>query len=262
MNKVKRLSKLFGILSITWLPVTHAGLVNILNAGFEDVSGQTIFNEFTFGVPADWSLYDPNNITGSSGVFLGTLEPNGTDFFDSTAPEGDKVAILFNSSERGQGEYGISQTLTETLEANKNYNLSVEVGNIGSGFAENNQFFNLDGFPGYRIDLLAGNTVIASDNNTLANSIPEREFRTASVSFATDNSHALLGQALSIRLVNLNQIPAGISGNPDLEVDFDDVQLDVSAIPLPASLWLMISGLIVLAARTNTSPRPFSLQKQ
>ena len=40
-----------------------ADLVDVINPGFEDVSGQTEFNEFTFGVPAGWSLYDPNNMT-------------------------------------------------------------------------------------------------------------------------------------------------------------------------------------------------------
>ncbi len=117
------------------------------------------------------------------------------------------------------------------LEVNTQYDLSVEVGNIGSGTAVSGEFFNLDEFPGYRVELLAGGQVIAQDNNLLAGSIPEGEFMTANLSFTVGQADPLIGQALGIRLVNLNEIPAGFNaGNsPDLEVDFDDVQLNASA---------------------------------
>ena len=85
-----------------------------------------------------------------------TLLPNGVDFFNSIAPEGERVSILFNSQSEGEGQYGLEQTLAATLEANMTYTLSVEVGNIASGFATNGTFFNLDEFPGYRVDLMAG----------------------------------------------------------------------------------------------------------
>ena len=38
-------------------------------------------------------------------------------------------------------------------------------------------FFDLSGFPGYAVQLLAGGVVVAEDHNTLAGSIPEGEFR-------------------------------------------------------------------------------------
>lgn len=217
--------------------------ISIVNSGFEDTTGQSTFNEFTFGTPIGWDLHDPNNLIADSSVFTGTLLPNGTDFFNTTAPEGNRVALLFNSGRRGEGEYGYVQTLGDTLQANTSYSLSVEVGNIASGTATNNQFFDLSGFPGYRVELLAGGVVIADDIDSLT--IAEGEFDTANLFFDTGNAHAQLGQALGIRLVNLNQIPVGLSPIPDLEVDFDDVRLDATAraVSEPGTLALFTLGL-------------------
>ena len=230
-----------------------ADLITVVNPGFEDTSGQTVFNEFTFGVPNGWQIHDPNNLTGSAGVFTGTLEPNGTDFFDTTAPEGVKVAILFNSTREGEGEYGYEQTLADTLQADMHYRLSVEVGNIGSGVAQNGTFFDLSEFPGYRVELLAGGVVIAQDVNSL--DIPEREWRTSVVEFTTDSSHPLLGQALAIRLVNLNVIPDGFTQatSPDLEVDFDDVRLNATAVPEPGSALMFLSIVVCMLRRKRRS---------
>ena len=155
---------------------SSAVALTVVNPGFEDTTGQSVFNEFTFGTPAGWSIYDPNTITGGAGFFTGTLMPNGTDFFNDTAPEGDRVAILFNSDGRDTGEYGFEQTLGDTLMANTQYELRVQVGNIASGTAINAAFFNLDGFPGYRVELLAGGVVVAMDDDTLVGILLEGEF--------------------------------------------------------------------------------------
>ena len=211
----------------------NGDLLNIENASFEDTTGQSVFNEFTFGTPAGWANYDPNNVIGLPGVFIGTLIPNGVDFFNDTAPDGSRVGILFNSQQQGAGEYGFEQTLVDTLQANTRYTLSVEVGNIASGFATDGTFYNLDEFPGYRVDLLAGGVVVASDDDSLT--IAEAEFETSVLEFTVGDSHALLGQQLGIRLVNLNEIPDGFTQgtSPDLEVDFDLVTLDATSIPEP-----------------------------
>ena len=228
-----------------------AGVIDVTNGGFEDTTGQTVFNEFTFGTPVGWNLYDPNGIAGNPGVFTGTLQPNGVDFFNTTAPEGTRVAILFNAQSEGAGEYGFEQTLTATLQANTEYELSVEVGNIASGVATNGVFFNLDEFPGYRVELLAGGVVIASDTNGLL--IPEAEFATSIVNFQTVDFHPLLGQPLGIRLVNENIIPPGFiqDTSPDLEVDFDDVQLianpvEPTPVPEPSSAYVFAIGFTML----------------
>lgn len=233
--------------------VGRAAPIAIVNAGFEDTSGQTTFNEFTFGTPTGWTQHDPNGIIVGSGngpdVFLGTLEPNSPINFINPAPEGNKVAIMFNrDGSSGAGEYGLTQTLGATLQVNTRYQLSVEVGNIASGIAENGQFFNLDGFPGYRIELLAGGVVIGQDNNTLAGVIPEGEFMTSMFTVDVGAGHAQLGQSLGIRLVNLNVVD-GAFPTADLEVDFDDVRLDATAISAPGSLALFGLMFGVLVAR-------------
>lgn len=223
-----------------------ADSITVVNSGFEDTTGQSTFNEFTFGTPVGWDLYDPDGVIPNTGVFTGTLLPNGTDFFDDVAPEGERVAIFFNSAQQGAGEYGIQQTLTDTLLANTQYTLTVEVGNIASGIATNGTFFNLDEFPGYRIDLLAGTEVVAQDLNGL--SIAEAEFETSTLTFTAGANHSQLGEALGIRLVNLNEIPSGFTQatSPDLEVDFDLVQLSAVAVPEPGSMALCSMVALVL----------------
>lgn len=231
-----------------------ADLVDVVNHGFEDTTGQGTFNEFTFGVPVGWSIYDPDGALGP-GFFTGTLLPDGVNFFNGPAPEGDRVAILFNSQGEGTGEYGYEQTLSTILTANTHYSLSVSVGNITSGFAQDGTFFDLSEFPGYRIDLLAGGQVIAQDLNSL--SIAEGEFSTSTVEFTTGAFHALLGQNLGIRLVNLNIIPNGFTQatSPDLEVDFDNVQLNATSIPEPAtSLAMCVLAMTCLLRRTRRKP--------
>jgi hypothetical protein len=106
------------------------------------------------------------------------------------------------------------------------------VGNIASGISAVQPyasfgFFDLRGFPGYRIDLLAGTTVIASDNDTL--NPDEGEFLTSTFDVVIGNGHDDEGEPLTIRLVNLNEQDIN---DPviDLEVDFDNVRLDATPL--------------------------------
>lgn len=238
--------------------LAQAASITVVNGGFEDTSVGTTFNEFTFGPPAGWSLYDPNNITSDGdgpSFFVGTIAPpvvsGQTQYFPDGAPEGSRVGIAFNFlSSRVAGEYGLVQTLSATLQADTAYSLRVRVGNIASGTSVDNTVYNLDGFPGYRIDLLAGGVVIASDNNSLLPA--EGTFLESTINLTTGASHAQLGQALGIRLVNLNVID-GAAPTADLEVDFDHVRLDAVAIPEPASagvlLGLLAGGLAAAGRR-------------
>ncbi len=236
------ISLILGFVTIAQPALARADLIDVENPSFENVTGSFVFNEFTFGPPVGWQFYDPNNLIVNLGAgpqfWPGTLAPSPPIFLDSI-PDGNRVAILYNTADSGNlGEYGFQQTLAATLQPNSIYSLQVEIGNIASGTAVNNQFFDLSGFPGYRVDLLAGGVVIASDNNSLAGAIPEGGWGTSLVQFQTAAAHAQLGQPLSIRLVNLNVIDP-LFPTADLEVDFDHIRFHVSSIPEPSTLILL-----------------------
>jgi hypothetical protein len=250
--------------------VAIASPLTVINPGFEDISSESPFNEFTFGPLTGWDLYDPNVITngGAGGTFfVGTLTPTVIDnapdyeFFPDGAPEGQRVGITFNFFGSGNtGEYGMQQTLTDTLQANTTYTLQVEIGNIASGVDVANNDYNLNGFPGYRVDLMAGGVVLASDNNSLAGLIAEGTFTTSTVQFSTGASHDQLGQALRIRLVNLNVIDLDFP-DADLEVDFDNVRLSAVPIPEPSSLVMFVLGLLGFFRTCRKQRRPTILGK-
>jgi hapalindole H/12-epi-hapalindole U/12-epi-fischerindole U synthase len=222
--------------------------VAIVNHGFEEpYLGGNLPLEYAGNVPATafpvgdppsgWVSYGAVGAPAYVGVLnpgLMTEEPLAT-YFPNGAPEGNNVALLFFDGHQGGAEFGIEQTLSATLEARTRYTLTVEVGNIASGVSvvepyASFGFFDLRGFPGYRIDLLAGELVIGSDNNTL---LPEEgEFLTSTFDVVVGNDHPQLNEALTIRLVSLN-VQDVDDTIIDLEVDFDNVRLDAS--PLAAA---------------------------
>lgn len=229
----------------------QASPVTIANPGFEaQVHGP---NTFIFGAPTGWAAYNTAAVVGDS---IGTLNPATTTYFLPGQWEGDNVAIAYVRESGTSGvEFGIQQQLSATLAMNTIYTLNVEVGNIASGSSDLGNgpvTFDLDGFPGYRVDLLAGGTLLASDNNSLAaggNSIPEGEFRTSELVFdSTGVDPLLIGEPLTIALINLN-IPDPIDLGADREVNFDNVTLDGSpaVIPLPPALLLFGTALAGLA---------------
>lgn len=226
---------------------SHAVPVPVVNSGFEDITGESPFNEFTFGPLNGWDLYDPQGITagGAGGTyFIGTLTPFEPEpvanpgvyaNFPDGAPEGQRVAIAFNfQGSDGQGEYGLHQVLGDTLQPHTLYTLQVEIGNIDSATAMNGSFFPLEGFPGYRVDLFTrdpGGTEedLASDANSLAGTIDDGEFATSTITFLTGAEHPQLDNDLGIRLVNLNELDPDFPLS-DIEVDFDDVRLDATVL--------------------------------
>ncbi len=240
--KIAFIGLLLGALAMSTATTTMAAPVAVVNPGFEDISGESPTNEFTFGALNGWELYDPGTNTSQGDgptYFIGTLTPFQPDpvgnpgvyaNFPAGAPEGQRVGIAFNfNGSDGQGEYGFFQELSATLLPNTTYTLEVGIGNIDSATAMSEQFFALAGFPGYRVELLAGGVMLEQDNNSLAGTIPDGQFATSTVTYTTGASHDQLGQNLGILLVNLNQEDASFP-NSDLEVDFDDVRLDALTV--------------------------------
>lgn len=218
--------------------------LTVNNAGFE---GQALAPQDATGNSiTGWSLHDPlNGVT--TGFQWGALNPSGaggntfgvnTGYISNSAAEGSNVAYLFCCADNSNNaEFAIEQTLSATFTANTQYNLSVEVGNQDrySDF-EALAGQRLDGFPGYRVELLAGNTVIGVDNDSVA--IADGGFGTSNVSvtFAEGDPalSALSGQNLRIRLWNLGADPGNDpnDGEADgFEVDFDDVAINTFAGP-------------------------------
>lgn len=198
----------------------------ITNSGFE--ANPVSPNCFQGFIPTGWSLFDPNTIYDGANDAVGGLNtlPGGPHFIDG-APEGGHVALVFLQGDIGGGPMGLTQVLGDVLEADTTYTLSAQIGNIASGQGpppcDIFGFFDLDGFPGYQVQLLAGGEIIAQDNNTLAGTIPEGEFRLSSIQVTIGDSHARLGEPLEVRIINLNMIDT--PGDPGIEVDFDDIRL-------------------------------------
>ena len=153
---------------------------------------------------------------------VGVVNPNTTTLYLDPVPDGANVGVVFLGPTHSNLPSGLRQTLTNVLQARTVYTLTVDVGNMNTDPTPPHNQFNFTGFPGYRVELLAGGAVVASDDNSL---LPgEGRFLTATVMLATASSSTNFGSALGIRLLNLDAA-AGI------EVNFDNVRLD--AVPRP-----------------------------
>lgn len=203
----------------------HAVDIPITNAGFE--AQPVAPGCFAVFLVDGWDVYDPNGIIDQGLDVVGGIHPEGGPFFNTPAPEGQHAAIVFLGDDIGGGAAGLRQQLDATLMPNQRYTLSVQIGDIASGQGpppcDVFGFFNLDGFPGYQVQLWAGNQMLVEDDNTLAPLLSEGEFLESTIMVEIGADHDQLDEPLEIRLINLNQIDT--IENPGIEVDFDDVRL-------------------------------------
>lgn len=195
---------------------TPVEAISIANASFELPA--TSNNSFiTSGPPTSWVGYGSINNTLRS---VGVLNPNTTTLYLDAVPHGSNVGVAFlldnnaNHAQFSNLPAGIEQTLSDTLKTNSKYTLTVYVGNINQDLPPTP--YQFIGFPNYRVELLAGGVVVASDNNTQIPS--EGRFLLSTTVLTVGGSHVQAGQALSIRLLNLNS-------STGIEVNFDNVSL-------------------------------------
>ena len=208
-----RRSSAYVLVAAVWgvSPALAGGVIPIENPGFEvPPVGEDEF--FCDDIPG-WDLYNPDGFEGF--CFFGNWYPP-VDPYEDQAPEGLNIGWIYYEFIE-PGILGMSQTLDATLEAGKTYQLSVRVGNASAYWSEFNQwFYELEGFPGYRVELLAGDTVLAMDDNS--QEIVEGTFGHSFIEYIVAQDDPNVGLPIGIRLINL------LDG-PGKEVDYDDVIL-------------------------------------
>ena len=193
-------------------------VIPVENSGFED----PVLDDGEYvNLITGWDLYNPDELL-AIGVH-GCWNPQ-TDAYPDEAPEGENIAWVYWLFVEQQAVLGMSQTLKATLQADTTYTLTVWVGNPNAyeGFPE------MEGFPGYRVELMAGATVLAVDDNSLV--IDEGEFELSSIEYTAEADDPNLGLALTIRLINLLDTLGA-------DADFDDVVLTADfGMPCPWDL--------------------------
>jgi hypothetical protein len=194
-----------------------AALLTVANNSFEtpvitnpqgSISATGPFGDWTFAGGMNQGFINP-----------GVGESNTPGFWygpSPTLPNGNQVAWSNGGT--------ISQTLTATLQTNTKYTLGVHVGrrqNVA--------------FAGYNIELLAGNTVLASDNSVTP---AAGSFGYVTVDY-TSGISVTPGQALQIRLTSNG-----------IQTNFDNITLDAASIPEPSAiLGLLGFGLLGIASK-------------
>ena len=208
-----RRSSILVLVAAAWAvsPALAGEMIPIENPGFE--VPPIVEDDFTCDVMPGWELYNPDDLDGfcSFGNWRPPVDP-----YEDQAPEGLNIGWIYFAVQ-DPGIIGMSQTLDATLEAGTIYQLFVRVGNASAYWSEFNQwFYELEGFPGYRVELLAGENVIAMDDNS--QEIVEGTFGHSFIEYIVAHDDPNVGLPIGIRLINL------LDG-PGKEVDFDDVIL-------------------------------------
>ena len=185
--------------------------IAVVNPSFESPPLADAVVRSQSGVIGGWTF------TGTPNTFLGIFNPPAGSYPSAAGqgtPEGAdgaQVAFLFNDGGPDESVQA-RQVLDEVLEPGRSYALTVAIGNF-----DPDQPYSPSTYGGYRIELLAGDTVIAADADTQAP--PVRTFRDAmALAAARDIPPELYGLPLSIRL--------GITATEeDRSTHFDDVRL-------------------------------------
>jgi hypothetical protein len=203
-------------------PALTLSAVTIGNAGFE----QPVLADGGWqSPPPAWTsgYYDVTSpgvwVVGESAS--GVYNPTTADGYGGIAPEGDNV--MYTTSGAGYDK-GTSQVLSATLQANTQYNLTALVGNP---FLFNGSTTTAN----YRMELLAGGVLLASDTGT--SPANDTTWKTAGLTYNSGAEPAQLAEALEIRLLAVNFTDGK-------GVDFDDVGLTAEG-PTPDPYVVMLT---------------------
>ena len=230
---LRMMSKLLNLLLLVLLVApSRVGLAEtliVLNASFEDpaIADGDWITEATPDHGWDLGFYDVTNpaewMAGTDG---GIWNPDvGIGYPNGSTPDGENAAY----AETNAGvDVGLSQVLEDTLRANTQYDLSVQIGN---------PIYNeSDTTADYRIELLAGGALLGS---ATGNSPTAGVWEAQTLTVTSSSNPAQLGQPLEIRLFAVEYVDE--AGGGGYEVDFDEVVL--TATPLvPVQLSIAASG--------------------
>jgi lysophospholipase L1-like esterase len=211
--------------------------LHVNNASFEDgtpVADNT--PSYSFGGKG-WVFHRVSNGAAGSDCGFGNL---GSNVYTGAAGDGTplggqgKGALFFyNRPGTTQDDLSwVSQTIGGFLQDHMEYSLSIAVGKRLNGL-----------FAGAKIELLAGDTVIASRILDAAASILAGQFTDVSMAVNSDAlNQQLLGEFLTIRL-------SPLSGTEFASVEFDNIRLTSVQIPEPASIATMIAAVVFIAPK-------------
>ncbi len=191
------------------LPPPHPD-IDIANPGFESLDladGQAVDLPDSIG----WSF----GVT--PGALAGVFNPGADTYLGAAGSgtpagaEGDEVCYLYNGWGWGE-KASIFQTLPTTWEPATRYTATIAVGNRLGGNP-----YGPSSYGGYRIDLFAGNEIVATTSDQVVPAVGE--FADVSVAVSSDSIAAELpGRLMTIRL--------GLtSDDPVTATDFDNLRL-------------------------------------
>ncbi|MFM7909208.1 MAG: PEP-CTERM exosortase interaction domain protein, partial [Microcystis sp.] len=198
-----------------------AALLTVANNSFENpvITAPSGFTTVSSGTSNNWTFTGGSN-QGFANPTIGQNAGNswyGPSPSPGIIPDGNQIAWSNGGT--------ISQKLSATLQTNTIYTLTAYVGNrLGLNF------------PGYNIQLYAGDDLLASNNGVTP---ADGTFAPVTVSY-TSGISVTPGQALEIRLTSLSGVIA--------QTNFDNITLDAASIPEPSAiLGLLGFGLLGIA---------------